>query len=125
MPKELELLNEWQERLGLNDWFIVLQTKCKPENMVLEDADGYIEYTETTKAARISIIDEKLRDKKAIRPFNFEETLVHELLHLKFSLLEQGEDWDHDLQLRMLHQIIDDLSRILVALKYYEVKHEE
>ena len=84
--------------------------------MDIQDADGCVNYAETLKAAIIQIIDEK-ESKATLRPFDFEETLVHELLHLKFCLLEQGEDWDNNLQLRILHQHIDELSRILVELK--------
>lgn len=110
---------EWQNRLGLNDWFIVLETGCEPDKMALQDADGCVSYTETTKAASIQIINEKDR-KGAIRPFDFEETLVHELLHMKLCLLERGEDWDNKLQLRLLHTYIDDLARALVSAKRYK-----
>jgi hypothetical protein len=113
---ELKLLNEWQNRLGLQDWFIILETNCEPEKMDLQGADGCVSYTETTKAAKIQIIDEKHRT-GGIRPFNFEETLVHELLHMKLCLLERGEDWDNKLQLRLLHTIIDDIARALVDAK--------
>ena len=116
MPEELKLLEEWSTRFGLQDWLITLETNVKPEDMVMNDADGCIHYTETVKAARIQIIDPSLR-KDALRPFNFEETLVHELLHIKLCLLEQGEDWDNEIQLRVLHQLIDDLARAFVDAK--------
>ena len=116
MSEELALLNEWQNRLYLNDWFITLIYPCKPNEMDIQDADGCVNYAETLKAAIIQIIDEK-ESKHTLKPFDFEETLVHELLHLKFCLLENGEDWDRDLPLRILHQEIDELSRILVGLK--------
>lgn len=45
-----------------------------------------------------------------IVPFNFEKTLVHELLHLKFSFWCQNED---DVGDRVMHQMIDDLARAL------------
>ena len=118
-PEELNLLNEWTTRLGLKDWLIILETNVKPDDMVLQDADGCINYTETTKAAQIQIIEPSLR-KGGIRPFDFEETLVHELLHMKLCLLERGEDWDNKLQLRMLHVIIDDLARAMVDAKRYK-----
>ena len=115
-PEELNLLNEWVTRLGLKDWHIILETNVKPEGMALQDADGCINYTEITKAAQIQIIDPTLR-KDGIRPFDLEETLVHELLHMKLCLLERGEDWDNKLQLRLLHVIIDDLARAFVDAK--------
>jgi len=122
MPEEFALLNEWTKRLGLDDWFITLETHVKSEDMTLKDADGCIDYIETIKAAKIQVVDPATR-KDALRPFNFEETLVHELLHLKFSLIAEGSNWDNKLQLRVLHQIIDDLSRAFVRLKEGE-KHE-
>ena len=45
-----------------------------------------------------------------ILPFDFEKTLVHELLHLKFSFWCQNED---DVGDRVMHQMIDDLARAL------------
>ena len=45
-----------------------------------------------------------------IVPFDFEKTLVHELLHLKFSFWCQNED---DVGDRVMHQMIDDLARAL------------
>ena len=122
MPEELKLLDEWSIRLGLKDWYIVLEADVKPEDMKADDADGFVVFEETTKSARIQIIDPKAREEdegifSASRPFDFEETLVHELLHLKLCLLERGDDWETKLQLRILHQIIDDLSRALVDAK--------
>lgn len=127
MPNEVELLVEWQKRLGLQDWLIELQTNVSPEEMDLQYADGCVAYEETVKAARIQTIDPSKRLETnteerivCLRPFNFEEVLVHELLHLKFCLLEKGTNWEKKLQLRMLHQIIDDLSRALVNAKEYK-----
>jgi phage shock protein A len=47
-------------------------------------------------------------------PFDFEKTLVHELLHLKFSLLA---DKVEDMQSRYVHQMIDEMARSLVDAK--------
>ena len=116
---EIQLLKEWKERLGLNDWFIVMETDCDPSNIEIADCDGCASYIEETKSARIQIVDEKLR-KGAIRPFSFEETLVHELLHLKFGLLD--EDDDKSLRSRFLHVLIDDIARALVDAKYSKKK---
>jgi len=117
MPEELKLLDEWQTRLGLKDWYICLSYPCKDEDMIGE-VDGDVEYVESTKSASIRIIDPEVR-KGCIRPFNFEHTLVHELLHCKMAILANGEDWETDLSLRVLHQIIDDLAIALVNAKDY------
>jgi hypothetical protein len=46
--------------------------------------------------------------------YDKEKTLVHELLHLKFSFL--GES-GNDLQDRVAHQVLNDLAKSLVDAK--------
>lgn len=107
------LLNDWVERLGLQDWTIKLYDCCDPEEMDLPNAAGSTTWNEVGKQARIKIIDP---DRYGVRivPFDYEKTLVHELLHLKTCLLTDVED---TLQERVGHMLIDDLARAFVALK--------
>ena len=72
-----ELLAEWQERLFLQAWRIVLRPKCKPDDMDLRDCWGCTDWTEESKTARIDIVDPECLSEKII-PFDFEKTLVHE-----------------------------------------------
>lgn len=65
--------------------------------------------TQEAKTARIEIINPACYGDRIV-PFNFEKTLVHELLHLKFSFWCQNED---DVGDRVMHQMIDDLARAL------------
>lgn len=124
MPKELELLQEWKQRLGLQNWQITLTDNVDPEDMTVKDAMGCTSYQEVMRTASIQIINpEKIEE--TLRPFDYEETLVHELLHLKLGLLERGTDWDNKLQLRVLHMIIDDLARALVDAKRFGCKQED
>lgn len=108
-----KLLKEWQHRLGLDDWKIVLKEDCSPNDMVLKDVVGETEFEEVNKCAVIRIITEKDYGDRII-PFNFEKTLIHELLHLKFCLL--GES-GNDLQNRIVHQLIEDMAKALVDAK--------
>lgn len=108
-----ELLTEWQNRLGLHDWRIKLVDNCKPEDMILENVAGCTDWSEATKTARIEIIDPKYYGERIV-PFDYEKTLVHELLHLKLALVS---DMVSDLQTRYMHQIIDDLARAFVDAK--------
>lgn len=110
----MELLDEWKDRLGLNDWTIKLETNCKPEDMDLEDCDGCSTYMEARKIAKIQIIDPECS--YDFVPFDFEMILVHELMHLKTCMLEEGTDWE-TLQLRTLHVLVNDMARALVAAK--------
>lgn len=111
--KHKALLAEWQERLGLQDWRIMLKPKCKPEEMTLENAAGCTDWSETVKTARIEILDPAYYGKRVV-PFDWEKTLVHELLHLKTCLVSDCVD---KLQERVMHQMIDDLARAFVSAK--------
>lgn len=109
------LLQEWQNRLGLQDWYIILKTNCRPENMAMQDVEGCTTWTESTKSAWIDILDEQFfPEHAAARPYDFERTLVHELLHCKLSVLSDDET---GVQYRIVHQLIDDLARALVDAK--------
>ena len=107
---EQELLEKWKRRLGLSDWTIKLCVNCKPEEMAMSEVAGCTEWTESAKTARIEIIDPEYYGERIV-PFNFEKTLIHELLHLKMSFWCQNDDNVED---RVMHQIIDDLARAFV-----------
>ena len=72
---------------------------------------GCTEWSEAVKTARIEIIDPEYYGERIV-PFNFEKTLIHELLHLKMSFWCQNDDNVED---RVMHQIIDDLARAFVG----------
>ncbi len=116
-----KLCDEWVKRLGLQDWKINLHPLCKPEEMTDAECSGCSVFQEVTKLARIEIIDEQYYAEDRIVPFDFEKTLVHELLHLKTSFISSECD---PLQERITHQLIDDLARALVDAKRYGEHHE-
>lgn len=121
MNNERCLLEEWQKRLGLQDWRIKLCNNCKPDEMTMKDVAGCTEWTESIKTARIEIIDPQYYGERIV-PFDFEKTLVHELLHLKTCLVS---DQVYDLQARYMHQMIDDLARAFVDAKRGGTETEE
>lgn len=106
---EEKMLAYWQKRLCLQDWRIKLNTYCTPDDILLNGAVGSTDWNETIKTARIDILDPKYYGERIV-PFSFEKTLVHELLHLKFSFWCQDDGKIED---RLMHQIIDDLARAL------------
>lgn len=106
------LLSEWQWRLNLGDWVIRIEPDCLPDDMGLENVAGETEWVEVNKSAVIRIINPDLYGERII-PFDFEKTLVHELLHLKFCLLES----DDELRNRVVHMLIEDMARALVITK--------
>ena len=124
-PYEVSLLMEWMTRLGLQDWSIAMETGCSPCDMAIVGTLGCTSWEESTKSAVIQIVDpEKIDRDKLVRDFDFEEVLVHELLHLKTCLLN-SKDEEEDLGDRILHQIVEDLARAMVALKKENSKSKE
>lgn len=106
------MLKEWQERLGLTDWVIKLSSDV--HNMPEGDCCGHTDWNETVKAAHIFLLHPDEYGDRVVE-YDQEKTLVHELLHIKFTFLHNMEH--EDLQGRILHQLIDDLARILVDAK--------
>lgn len=108
----LKLFEEWKARLGLQEWRISFYPLCKPDELDDESA-GTTVWQEVNKTARINILDEKYYGDRVVG-FDFEKTLVHELLHLKTCLIS---DTDNELQQRIMHQLIDDMARAFVDAK--------
>lgn len=104
-----KLLQKWQNRLGLTEWHIVLKENCTPNDMC-NDVCGECEIDEVHKIAIIRIIDRCYYGERIV-PYNFEKTLVHELLHIKFVLIDNSENELHD---RILHQNIEDLAKSFI-----------
>ncbi len=122
--KAYAMLSSWKKRLALSDWNIKIKINCSPEEMTLQDVSGEVDWSEAGKCAIIRIIDPAYYGDRIV-PFDFETTLIHELLHLKFTLI--GDDVP-ELQERVVHQIIDDLARGFVLTKWdgkSKREHEE
>lgn len=114
-----ELLNEWQERLGLQDWAIILRFNLLEEDM--NNNAGETRWENSNKVAEIHIIREE--DHNSIIPFDFERILVHEILHIKFSYFQnEPENYEQQVFDEAQHQLIDDLARALVMAKRGETK---
>jgi hypothetical protein len=125
MVNECKLLNEWQERLGLQDWVIKLTINCKFDDLELDNACGETDWEDTIKTATIRIVSEEEYGKDRITEFDFEQILVHELLHIKFGLLSfTQEDYNGKVVAELRHQLIDDLARALVMAKRGELKRK-
>lgn len=115
---EEKLLNEWQERLGLQDWAIVLRYNCKFSDLDTEDSIGETLWSNTIKNATIRIVSKEEYGNDRTLPYDFEKTLVHELLHIKFGLIDiMNSGYESKVVDELRHQLIDDLARALVMAK--------
>lgn len=108
-----EPMKYWADRLGLGNWYIYFEENCSPNNMKLDACAGEAEWDVTGRNATIRIIDPKDYGDRIV-PFDREQTLVHELLHIKFSMLDESGDPLRD---KLTHQMIDDLAKALVRAK--------
>nr|DAS87054.1 MAG TPA: PipA protein [Caudoviricetes sp.] len=109
-----DLFNEWKKRLRLQDWIIHLEDDVSPADMSDPDNVGETNWCESTKLATIKLMSESGVSKYSITPIDKEKVLVHELMHLKLSLLD---DSGNRLQDRVVHQLVDDLALALVDAK--------
>ena len=114
-----ELLNEWQERLGLQDWVIILRFNLFEEDM--NKSAGETIWNNVNKLAEIHIIRDE--DFNSLIPYDYERILVHELLHIKFGYLQsEPNNYEEQVFDEAQHQLIDDLARALVMAKRGETK---
>ena len=104
-----ELLTKWKDRLCLGDWEIKLIADCVPDELLSADATGEVEYTFVNRSAIIRIIKPEVYGER-LRPFDFEKTLVHELLHLRFAVIDTADE----VRDRVQHQLMEDLARAMV-----------
>lgn len=111
-----KLLKYWKHKLELDDWHIILEDDSPICNFTLKECQGETEWEATRKSAVIRIMRKDEYGKRVL-PFIKEQTLIHELLHLKFALL-----WDNNTELQndLLHQQIESLATAL-----YEIKNKK
>lgn len=120
-----DLLQEWKERLGLENWIITLKYNCKFEDLELENCCGETNWEDTIKTATIKIVSSEEYGKDRLIDYDFEQILVHELLHIKFGLLSfTQQDYDGKVVAELRHQLIDDLARALVMARRGQTKRQ-
>lgn len=112
-----KLLKEWQTRLDLNDWVIDLRDNCRVCDFNLQDCAGECEWDIVHKCAVIRLMSESEYGDRII-PFDKEKTLVHELLHCKFALIDNS---GNDIVDRCIHQLIEDMAKALVKAKRKDI----
>jgi hypothetical protein len=115
----------WQQVLGLTDWYIATIFE-EPS----DECDSYadVNYAECGKFAVIHMSHPESHKKRKDSIYIPEKTIIHELLHLKFSLLDptvsSNNCTEESLEYRVLHQIIDDMAKSLLAAKRGEAKFQ-
>lgn len=100
----------------LGGWNIEVVRNCRAANMQLQNVNGEASYNAEIKSAVIRILDPVDYPDDLIAPQDQEQTLVHELLHLVFSVVEVGMN---ETQKALNHQIIETLAKALVEARRY------
>ena len=107
-----DLCRKWQEILKLNDWRVVVELARESEFSV-PDRAGEVFITLSKGEALIRLLDPFIPTEDCLFPYDMEQTLVHELLHLHFTTFEPKDD---DLKYAFWELAIDRLATILVEL---------
>lgn len=111
--KAKALLRKWVSILGLESWDIVFRWKLRANDMAIPDSLGCAQFTFESRQAIIQMLDPVDFDNPDFA-YDYEKTLVHELLHLKFAKIDDSGDALRD---KITHQLIDDLARAFVKCK--------
>ena len=121
LDEKQDLLNEWKIRLGLQNWNIILRYNCEPSDLELQEVSGETSYISSTRVASIRILSEKYFGDRML-VYDFEEILVHELLHIKFAYLQnQNGTYESKILQEKIHQLIEDLAQSLVMAKRHKL----
>lgn len=115
------IAREWIMRLGLEKWKIKGMLDAAHEDFSSSDEirAGETEWVAVTRQATIKI----LRKEAYADPeeYDFERTLVHELLHLVFAPFYPSTG---DCLETVVHMTIEDLARALVDARHAEKREE-
>lgn len=102
---------EWQNRLGIAHWDIDVEIVRGVE---IDGDRGRIDFTLENEHAVIRVKD--IVDHHGYRPFDAEQTLVHELVHILIA--HMGEPIVTNGAFDVYREVIvDRLARVLVAMK--------
>lgn len=105
------LFEKWRKILHLEAWDIKFQWCVRGRDMNLQDCMGCTSFLHESHQAIVQMLDPVDFDNDLFS-YDYEKTLVHELLHLRFSDLENSGDPLRD---KLTHQLIDDLARAFIC----------
>jgi hypothetical protein len=108
-----KLVNSWKSVLGISDWFVVVKDNCCASEFNSQDCAGECEWDIVHKCAVIRLLREEEYGDRII-PYDKEKILVHELLHIKFAIIDNSGNGVVD---NIIHQIIEDMAKALVHIK--------
>lgn len=110
-------LQEWQEKLFLQDWTIKLLL-ASPEEMNMQEVCGENNYQIENKCCVIKILKPEYYGDR-ITKYCAEQILIHELLHCKYNWCERNYDSIEVVYYDTLeHALIEQMAKSLLMAKY-------
>lgn len=111
-----DILEEWQRRLWLSDWWIAIALSSEDE-MPDKESAGYSEVQWVNKCGKIWILRKEDYPEDLLLKQPQELVLIHELLHFKFFSVEHTslEEAFYDMK---NHQLLEELAKSLYMAKY-------
>lgn len=110
-------LKEWQRRLFLQDWIIKLNINVSP-NVIGEGLQGKNNFIYPQKTSVISIVKPDEDTKTRIAKHCAECTLIHELLHCKYNILENSGTYEGTFLDVHQHMLLEQMAKSLLMAKY-------
>jgi hypothetical protein len=112
-----ESLAEWQSRLLLSDWLIMVKL-VNPEELEKDGKlmAGFNNSEEVLMSSEISIADGEFPN--SVTKACAEETLIHELLHLKLPMFIVDGSIESCMYNDGVHATIEQLAKSLLMAKY-------
>lgn len=111
--KAKDLLQRWVSILRLHEWNIDFRWCVRAEAMNVPESVGCTSFNSVGRQAVIQMLD-PVDFHNDYFPYDYEKTLVHELLHLKFADLDNS---GNELQDHLLHCMVDDLAKAFIRAK--------
>lgn len=112
-----KLLEEWQDRLFLNDWTIVLLVNVSPGE-IGEHLLGKNDLDYEGKNCVIYIVKPHDDLKNQIVKYCAEGILIHELLHCKYNLMRNNETYESAFLGVHQHMMLEQMAKSLLMAKY-------
>jgi len=104
----------WQDILSLRDWHIKVTIK-RERDMPLQNKSGSINWVLERKEALMTLVDPIDYPSDCMTPYDMEETIVHELLHLHIAPFDNTKD--DSLEAIALEQCIHALEKAFIRIK--------
>ena len=112
-----QCLQEWQERLFLQDWIIKINL-VEPDDMNLKEVCGENVFCIEQKSCVIKILKPEFYGDRIIK-YCAEEILIHELLHCKYNWVERDYDSIEVAYYDTLeHSLLEQMAKSLLMAKY-------